>query len=245
MNQSRTEKVTVHINGHPAARGILTQTKEYIRVESEGPHTDPNWEHTDERGHYHAYSADISNHYPTLNQTSEHVSCDGSCGGTCDGEGYSRTIYTCRACRQTVAPGTVRGLQTNDIPGIKDWSLTIDKGIYPDNDMTLSVRLDGAHNTYFGLAVVANFRLESDGTGETELLGNGPLGIRPNRSTRTVLPGQPNENTPCTRTFNAGQVLGRACPDCRHTNLVHPGGHNPDIRQCVLCILDPERGDHG
>ena len=43
---------------------------------------------------------------------------------------------------------------------------------------------------------------------------------------------------PCTRQTIVGDVIGSACPDCGHTNVVHPGAHNPAIESCVLCRLE-------
>lgn len=41
----------------------------------------------------------------------------------------------------------------------------------------------------------------------------------------------------CTRPAMAGDFIGHPCPDCGHTNLVHPGASNPALRHCVLCEL--------
>lgn len=46
-------------------------------------------------------------------------------------------------------------------------------------------------------------------------------------------------STVCTKSDWEGEVVGAACPDCGHTNAVHPGVHNPVLDACVLCRLRP------
>lgn len=45
------------------------------------------------------------------------------------------------------------------------------------------------------------------------------------------------DQRPCTRGGWGATVPGQACDDCGHTNLVHPGDHNPALRECLLCQL--------
>lgn len=42
---------------------------------------------------------------------------------------------------------------------------------------------------------------------------------------------------PCRRPVAAGDLIGTPCPDCGHTNLIHPGTHNPALECCVICEL--------
>lgn len=35
-----------------------------------------------------------------------------------------------------------------------------------------------------------------------------------------------------------GQMIGVPCANCGHTDLVHPGGHNPAVAECLLCALE-------
>lgn len=42
---------------------------------------------------------------------------------------------------------------------------------------------------------------------------------------------------PCTRRNAAGEAIGEACPECGHTNVVHPGRANPALDACVLCVM--------
>lgn len=35
-----------------------------------------------------------------------------------------------------------------------------------------------------------------------------------------------------------GQMIGLPCSNCGHTDLVHPGNHNPAIAECLLCLLE-------
>lgn len=42
----------------------------------------------------------------------------------------------------------------------------------------------------------------------------------------------------CRSGISAGMMIGIPCPNCGHTDLVHPGGHNPAISSCLLCLLE-------
>lgn len=39
------------------------------------------------------------------------------------------------------------------------------------------------------------------------------------------------------------QPIGEACPDCGHTNVLHPGPHNPSLDECLVCRLVTLRED--
>lgn len=41
----------------------------------------------------------------------------------------------------------------------------------------------------------------------------------------------------CTKSDFTGEVIGNACPDCGHTNVLHPGRHNPALNECLVCVL--------
>jgi hypothetical protein len=42
----------------------------------------------------------------------------------------------------------------------------------------------------------------------------------------------------CRSGIPAGSMIGVPCPNCGHTDLAHPGGHNPAIGECLLCRLE-------
>lgn len=42
---------------------------------------------------------------------------------------------------------------------------------------------------------------------------------------------------PCTNRTSAGDWIGAVCEHCGHTNVVHPGPHNPTLIACVICEL--------
>jgi hypothetical protein len=44
-------------------------------------------------------------------------------------------------------------------------------------------------------------------------------------------------NPPCVAQIRGSDPIGAPCPDCGHTNLVHPGHANPALTECVLCVL--------
>lgn len=63
---------------------------------------DPKWEFTDGNGHFHAFAD--KGELPTLNTEIVEMPCDGSCGGVCNGEGYTEHRYTCRICGEEIKP---------------------------------------------------------------------------------------------------------------------------------------------
>ena len=49
---------------------------------------------------------------------------------------------------------------------------------------------------------------------------------------------EPEQPTICTRSTGGSDRIGAACPDCGHTNLVHPQAYaNPSLTACVICEL--------
>jgi hypothetical protein len=49
------------------------------------------------------------------------------------------------------------------------------------------------------------------------------------------------ELEPCTQRTSAGDPIGQPCWRCQHTNVVHPGPHNPTLSACVICELIASR----
>lgn len=104
---------TIHIPNH---QGVVNGVGLYsVTMHSESPYEtydsdvpDPAWTFTDAAGHFHAYDSDGK--LPTLNMVATHLDCDGTCGGVCDGDGYSRTDYQCLLCDEYVVPATRTGV---------------------------------------------------------------------------------------------------------------------------------------
>lgn len=42
----------------------------------------------------------------------------------------------------------------------------------------------------------------------------------------------------CRAGIGGNQPGGYPCTNCGHTDLVHPGSHNPAIAECLLCALE-------
>lgn len=42
----------------------------------------------------------------------------------------------------------------------------------------------------------------------------------------------------CQKSDFAGQIVATPCPDCGHTNVLHPGVHNPKLDECLVCRLE-------
>lgn len=41
----------------------------------------------------------------------------------------------------------------------------------------------------------------------------------------------------CGLWTSASSFPGQACEGCGHTNLVHPGNHNPSLTKCAICLV--------
>lgn len=51
---------------------------------------------------------------------------------------------------------------------------------------------------------------------------------------------------PCNVIVGHRQDITAPCEQCRHTNLVHRGGHNPALEACTICemqlVMPPRQG---
>jgi hypothetical protein len=177
---SQQRNVTVYIDNGPPLPGTLTQSQDVMWVSSGLSRPNQSWEYTDERGHFHAYNRDDdSEPYPTLQKRVEHVDCDGSCSDDGECEGYSETHHSCRICAEEITPGLLHGAHSTPVPGLKDWMVTVHAALPAlYNADQVSVRMWSPSSIYFGVAVASSVNVCSDGTGESELFGNGALGLR-------------------------------------------------------------------
>ena len=41
----------------------------------------------------------------------------------------------------------------------------------------------------------------------------------------------------CTRRNSGTDIIGAPCPQCGHTNMLHPGTANPSLEACALCTV--------
>lgn len=82
---------------------------QYMRVDSAMKPT-PSWEYTDRAAHVHRWHLNGDRvtawelALPTLVRRQEQVECDGSCGGVCEGDGYSVAAWYCAECGERVEP---------------------------------------------------------------------------------------------------------------------------------------------
>lgn len=177
-----TQTMAVYINNGPAMIGTLSIDQEQIPVFSNLPEPNPRWEHTDSNGHWHAHSDDADDRYPTLKRHIEHAECDGSCGGVCQGEGYSTVRYTCRICDETIEPSTIPGPHHHTLPGRRSWTADVHGRIQLGGRVTIRVETEDI--VYFGLAECVSteggrFGPDADAVEFTSyLVGVGPLGRR-------------------------------------------------------------------
>lgn len=180
MNESVSEiaGATASIDGGEPVPATLKLIRQSEVVWTNLPQPDPQWEFTDPAGHYHARDAD-KKEYPTLEARSEHVDCDGSCGGVCEGEGYTDIRYSCRICGAEIEPGSKEGPHSFVVPGRDDWSVDVDA--FLGDRRTVSVRVEVDRDVFFGVAHVGNYTATSDGStmvATTTLYSGSPLGHR-------------------------------------------------------------------
>jgi len=159
-----TETILVYINDGPAMAGELNIDQETQQILSSSAKPDTRWTFTDSHGHYHAHSDEQDEPYPTLQRHVEREECDGSCGGTCDGEGFPTVRYTCLICDEDVKPGAIPGPHRYFIPGLKSWTVRAHGLVKPSNEK-VSVRVEVDGLIYFGVAM------------PTEAIGEGYAGI--------------------------------------------------------------------
>ncbi len=178
MNSTTTVcKATV--DGKADLPAELTVEQEIITVRSEhATRPDPTWKHTDDAGHFHAWSNGDA--LPTLEARTRQAPCDGACGGVCDGEGYSVTEHFCRICDQQIEPGRTPDHREKRINGRRSWSILIDSNqpLGQSGDR-VSVVVSRDFLDYFGVAQIAGLDMVSDGNGvrfTTRLHGISPLG---------------------------------------------------------------------
>lgn len=168
-----TPPLTVQINNGPAVKLISLEVTEGAHFEMTMlPQPDPGWERVDSNGHYHAYSDGNGDSYPTLASRTIHHGCDGSCGGVCEGEGYTSEQLSCRICNEVIYPRMTSGPHRFAVPKLSDWSMEVPVAVTKADEV--SVRFSDGR---FGVAVVTEVRVESRGFVRTRLAGNGLLGV--------------------------------------------------------------------
>lgn len=168
-----------YLNGIEVGVCDLTIEREVIVVNSLSPKSDPKWTYVDRLGHFHAYSDredDGYRRYPTLKATTIEEPCDGSCGGICGGEGYTRTEYSCLICAEVIKPSLIPGPHTATVPGRYDWSAEVRGGVPPTAFDRVSFRLASpTGDTWFGVGVVTDLTLSSFDY-SAKVTGVSPLG---------------------------------------------------------------------
>lgn len=118
--------------------GTLTVQQEGIAVEGRTSKPNPEWTHTDEAGHWHAWSGD--GRLPTLD--SRPVPCDGMCGDP----GHTDTEWFCPLCQEVVKPWYVNAYESKVIPGRMDLSVTLRFGrndAHPPTEGEVNLRFTG------------------------------------------------------------------------------------------------------
>lgn len=151
----------VKIDGADPVPCELTITTENIEVRAaQEASPDHRWEHWDSNGHYHAWTS--SEKLPTLTRQEVPQPCDGSCGGFCNGEGYTATEWRCRLCDELVDPGCIiRQDVHKSIPGTTSWEVTATVES-PGRDF-VSLHIVAGKRTYFGHARAGGFLVDHNG----------------------------------------------------------------------------------
>ena len=169
----------IRINDGPPVHGELSIDREIITIRSEiATKPDPTWEYIDSAGHFHACSTRAESDLPTLNRRTEHVDCDGSCGGVCEGEGYTVTRFSCAICGEDIEPGRIP-FHEETISGPESWNITVHTAV-PYGER-VSVRIVMGGRLWFGIGLATDLtviRSLHNTTATTTIVGAGPLGER-------------------------------------------------------------------
>jgi len=178
MTSTATIRGTGYLNGVEMDMAELTVIHEVETLWSHGPRADPDWSYVDEAGHFHAAHKvkQDSVTYPTLKSESIAMPCNGSCGGVCEGEGYTSIKRTCQICREEIVPAVIRGDYQFSIPRRTNWTAKVTGLSSGALNGLQSLRLVCEGTEFFGVVSVAGLttsvfdnRLSLDLHGVSEL----------------------------------------------------------------------------
>jgi hypothetical protein len=154
--------LSVSIDGGEPVPGVLTLDPELISVRSRSATVpDLAWEMVDRAGHFHAFDGD--GNLPTLEPRPRRVACDGSCGGSCRGEGFVATDWFCLVCGVLVVPGRVLATGTKFIAGPVRWRVEVEASVVRGRQV--SVVASEAGVVWFGVGVAGASSAESGRAG--------------------------------------------------------------------------------
>jgi hypothetical protein len=155
-----------------------------------GPGPSKTWTHVDAHGHFHAWSTDPHDQYPTLEKFKLHLPCEGGCClNDLPCEGYTVTRYRCVLCKEQIEPGVSDWAKHVTVGSpLTEWSVTVPILLDQGTHVSVRVMMSGAAGEYpaemFGVALVANTQSTRHPDGpvvfRSELLGAGGLGHRDN-----------------------------------------------------------------
>lgn len=180
MASSASGRVWIDGTDIAAAAAQLQIRRDIQQIPTALPRPDPSWTFTDAAGHFHAYSEDKT--YPTLLERSEHRDCDGSCGGVCEGDGYTVVIRECRICREVIQPGLLHGEHHVTVEGPMDWEIAVETALVQHGEVSVRFRQGESKYEYFGVASIGDRHVENGPggfRGRTMLHALSPLGRRP------------------------------------------------------------------
>lgn len=104
---------------------------------------------TDDHGHEHVWVIDPSDEYRATITTGVrvriHHDCDGTCGGVCQGEGYSTPAWRCLDCGDVLDPPYATG--PTDVPYDAEVTLTLRVYGYITAPIERAVIVVGPHQT--------------------------------------------------------------------------------------------------
>lgn len=147
---------------------------EYVRSDV-AVKPDPEWEFVDDTGHFHAFAE--GGKLPTLQSERVAMPCDGSCGGVCEGEGYTVLRWTCRICGQEVEPGyapdeKARGMGVPIVTSKKAQVKVVSTKPIGERRREVSLRVRVGDEELFGVGLIGGVNASGGPTGvrfETEV----------------------------------------------------------------------------
>jgi hypothetical protein len=242
-DMSRTSEGTadIAINQNDPTPGTYTLTEDVYELHTTATAPDPNWTHTDNHGHWHAYTDDGK--LPTLTTAVLHQPCDGTDHPGAIAEepcpGYNTTELHCRICNERVHPIRIATPHPTLVVVPRAWTAQL---THPDPDHTYRTPSDviaRLHTpdgrTLFGTARATLTDIHPDGHITLTLTGTGTLGTRP-RHPRNAAEIKAAATAANTARTELQKLLTASCPG-HHRYIQHRDGKPP---WCPSCHYTPD-----
>ncbi|MBP2704423.1 hypothetical protein JOL79_11420 [Microbispora sp. RL4-1S] len=170
---SGTGVATIDNDGEWPCEFVIAERIDYVQS-SGAVKPDTDWTFTDDAGHFHAFAERPGGEeLPTLNEERVPVPCDGSCGDTCNGEGYTITRWTCRICGQQIEPAYIPDARARTMGVPIPLGTTAEVTVIStqplatlgSRDREVSIRIRHSEGELFGTGFIRPVRMSGGGQG--------------------------------------------------------------------------------